>query len=108
MQSAIVELQHLTQPTSVIQHVHLEVRAVDEALVARRAFDFTLRFMVADGVKLQRALCFEEHMALMAFVRFVRAVCVLKLFTFINVAQLLRPVLNSPCVFADSMTLRSI
>lgn len=70
----------------MVKHMHLKIRAVDKAFVARRAFDFTLRFMIADGVKFQRALRLEELMAFMTFVRLVRAVSVLKLFMFSIVA----------------------
>lgn len=64
----------------MVQHVHLQIRLVDEAFVARRALHLRLRLVVANGVELQRALRLEELPAHLTRVRLVGAVRVLRSF----------------------------
>lgn len=68
----------IVQPTGVVKHVHLQIRFIDEAFVARLTFYFGFRLMIANRVELQRALRLEELIADVAHVRFLRRMSVLK------------------------------
>jgi hypothetical protein len=67
----------IIEPTCVVQHVHFQIRLVDEGFVAARTFNFGFGLMIADRVELQGALSLKVGITLAAFVRLVGAVSVL-------------------------------
>ena len=55
---------------SMVKHVHLQVRFIDEGFVTLLTFDFSFRLMITNRVELQRPLGLKELITIVTWIWF--------------------------------------